>query len=63
MGNALNNFTQTIEAPDFKEKAQLIFKDELLLDFVNIEDSDEEPDERVLEQEIVQNIKRFTRTL
>jgi predicted nuclease of restriction endonuclease-like (RecB) superfamily len=63
LGGSQNNFIKTISDINFKEKAQLVFKDELLLDFVNIQDSDEEPDERVLEQEIVQNIKKFIMAL
>ncbi|MCC7454195.1 MAG: DUF1016 family protein [Crocinitomix sp.] len=63
LGTSQNNFIQTIQESTFKEKAQLIFKDELLLDFVNIEANDEEPDEHILEQEIVQNIKKFIMAL
>ncbi len=63
LGVSHNNFRHTIQEIHFREKAQLIFKDELLLDFVNIEDRDEEPDERVLEHEIVQNIKKFIMAL
>ncbi len=39
------------------------FKDNYLLDFVNIEDSDDEIDERILEKEIVLNIKNFLMSL
>jgi RecB family endonuclease NucS len=39
------------------------FKDEMLLDFINIQDPDEVADERVLEQEIVLNIKKFIMAL
>ncbi len=41
----------------------MVFKNEMLLDFINIQDSDEEPDERILEQEIVLNIKKFIMAL
>lgn len=56
-GTLPNNFNNTLPTNHF-EKAIKTFKDEYLLDFINIEDSDEE-NERVLEHEIVRNIKRF----
>lgn len=52
------NFNHTISEDDFKRKALQSFKDEYLLDFINIEDP-EEVDERVIEQSIIQNIKNF----
>ena len=52
------NFSKTIENADFKQRALLSFKDEYLLDFINIEDP-EFVDERVIEQNIVQNVKNF----
>ncbi len=52
------NFTKTISDDDFKRKALRSFKDEYLLDFINIEDP-EDVDERVIEQSIIQNIKNF----
>lgn len=52
------NFSKTIANDDFKRRAMKSFKDEYLLDFINIEDP-ELVDERVIEQEIVQNIKNF----
>ncbi len=54
-----NNFENTIVNENFRNKAINSFKDELLLDFINITDPDEEPDERVLEHSIVNNIKMF----
>ena len=64
-GSMINNFAQTISQLDFREKALRAFKDEYLLDMVNIEDPDEE-DEREIENEIVLNqdfykIKGLTR--
>ncbi len=57
-----NNFVQTM--PDIlSNKAMKAFKDQYLLDFVNIEDVDDEMDERVLEREIVLNIKKFLMSL
>lgn len=52
------NFTKAISDDDFKRKALRSFKDEYLLDFINIEDP-EDVDERVIKQSIIQNIKNF----
>lgn len=52
------NFNKTIEDSTFKIRALQSFKDEYMLDFVNIEDP-EIVDERVIEQKTVQNIKNF----
>lgn len=52
------NFNKTISDNDFKRRALQSFKDEYLLDFINIEDP-EDADERVIEQGIIQNIKNF----
>ena len=46
-GNMPNNFATTIANVDLRSKALRSFKDEYLLDFVNIEDPDE-TDERVI---------------
>lgn len=61
-GSLPNNFSKTITNDEVRQKALQSFKDEYLLDFINIEDSDEK-DERVLESEIVQNIKKFLMSL
>ena len=61
-GSLPNNFSKTITNDEARQKALQSFKDEYLLDFINIEDSDEK-DERVLESEIVQNIKKFLMSL
>ena len=50
------NFNKTIDNAAFKQRALQSFKDEYLLDFVNIEDP-ELVDERVIEQRIIQNVK------
>jgi len=56
------NFQQSL--PDtLSNKAMRAFKDQYLLDFVNVEDADDDMDERVLEKEIVLNIKKFLMTL
>lgn len=61
-GAMFSNFNSTIKNIDFGKAAIKSFKDEYLLDFVNIEDVDE-IDERVLEHEIVLNIKKFIMAL
>jgi predicted nuclease of restriction endonuclease-like (RecB) superfamily len=62
-GKLTHNFQTTLSENSFRQKALMAFKDEMLLDFINIEDADEEPDERVLENAIVQNIKKFIMAL
>lgn len=57
-----NNFNETLKSVDLRRKALLSFKDEYLLDFINIEDPDE-IDERLLESEIVLHIKKFIMAL
>lgn len=64
-GKMPNNFEVTI--PDYKRAFQAIqmFKDEYLLDYINVEqlgERDEDIDERVLENDIVHNIKNFIMT-
>ena len=60
-----NNFLATI--PDYKQAYHAIrmFKDEYLLDFINVEElgmHDEDVDERVIESNIVHNVKNFIMT-
>ncbi len=55
-----NNFKQVLTASS--EKAIAVFKDEYLLDFINIENPDDE-DEKMIENEIVRNIKKFILTI
>ncbi|WP_211516859.1 PDDEXK nuclease domain-containing protein [Flavobacterium succinicans] len=62
-GKLAHNFQSTLSENAFRQKALMVFKDEMLLDFINIEDADEEPNERVLENAIVQNIKKFIMAL
>jgi len=57
-----NNFLRSMPSK-LSNKAIQTFKDEYLLDFVNVEDPDDEIDEKVLEQAIVQNIKKFLMSL
>lgn len=60
-GTLPNNFEKTL-VPAASDKAISLFKDEYLLDFINIENPGEE-DERMIENEIVRNIKRFILTI
>ena len=60
-----NNFTSSIPNSNQALKAVKTFKDEYLLDFINIEELDEYDDginERVLEKAIVDNVKKFIMT-
>jgi len=57
-----NNFSKAITQDDLRAKALVSFKDEYLLDFINIEDPEEE-NERLIENEIVRNIKKFLLSL
>lgn len=64
-GAAANNFLQTMPVNDAR-KAVGMFKDEYLLDYINVEemeaDNPEDVDEKVIEQAIVRNIKKFIMT-
>ena len=62
-GKLSNNFNKTISDADLRQKALMSFKDEYLLDYINIESPDDEPDDRFLESEIVANIKNFIMSL
>ena len=61
-----SNFVRTINNPMEARRAVEMFKDEYLLDFINVEEIGEREkidiDERVVEQRIVQNIKNFIMT-
>ena len=64
-GKMPNNFLKTI--PDYKQayRAIQMFKDDYLLDYINVEElgmHEEEVDERVIENSIVHNIKNFIMT-
>lgn len=64
--NMPNNFAQTMPTKASALKAIEMFKDNYLLDFVNMEElgarDAKDVDERVVEQQIVQNIKNFIMT-
>lgn len=65
-GAAPNNFLSALSTSQQALRAIATFKDEYLLDFINVEElgvrDTEDIDERVLEQGIVQNIKQFIMT-
>ena len=57
-----NNFPSTIPTPRQAMKAIRMFKDEYMLDFINVEqlgEREEDIDETIIEKEIVQNVKNF----
>ncbi len=54
-GNMPHNFNKTLPE-NIKSKALEVFKDEYLIDFININEDD---DEGILENEIVNNIRKF----
>ena len=61
-----SNFARTIPQSNLARKAVMMFKDSYLLDFINVEQIGEreaiDVDERVVEQQIIQNIKQFIMT-
>lgn len=61
-----NNFDRTIPTPKDARTAVMMFKDSYMLDFINVEELGErdieDVDERVVEQNIVHNIKNFIMT-
>lgn len=64
-GKMPNNFTKTISDSKQAFRAIQMFKDEYLLDYINVEqlgERDEDIDERVIEKEIVNNVKNFIMT-
>lgn len=65
-GTLPNNFTKAISDTRSALKAIEMFKDEYLLDYINVEElgerDKEDIDERVIEQAIIHNIKKFIMT-
>ena len=61
-----NNFSKNILDAKEARKAVMMFKDEYTLDFLNVEEigerDSEDIDERVVEQQVIQNIKKFIMT-
>lgn len=66
-GTMPNNFIDKLPTYELAKKAILSFKDEYLLDFINVEELGardiEDVDERIVENKIVQNIKNFIMTI
>lgn len=64
--NIPNNFDKTLQNSNLARKAVMMFKDSYALNFINVEEIGERDiqdiDERVVEQQIVQNIKNFIMT-
>lgn len=62
-----SNFTKTISNAAMMRKAVMMFKDEYLLDFINVEEigvrDSIDVDERVVEKEIVNKVKNFIMTI
>lgn len=62
-GSLPNNFLQKLPTGNLAKRAILAFKDQYMLDFINVEELGardiEEVDETVVEQKIVDNIKKF----
>ena len=65
-GTFSNNFMAKLPNAEFARRAILSFKDEYILDFINVEELGardiEDVDERVVENKIMQNIKNFIMT-
>lgn len=61
-----NNFKEKLSDSEFARRAILAFKDEYILDFINVEELGardiEDVDERIVENKIVRNIKNFIMT-
>ena len=61
-----SNFSKTMSNAALARKAVMMFKDEYLLDFINVEEIGErdiaDVDEKVVEQRIIENIKKFIMT-
>ena len=62
-----SNFTKTISNAAMMRKAVMMFKDEYMLDFINVEEigvrDNIDVDERVVENEIVNKVKNFIMTI
>ena len=64
-GQLPNNFTKTIPDQLLAYRTISMFKDQYLLDFINTEElfiRDKDQDERVIEQNIIHNVKNFIMT-
>ena len=65
-GNLPNNFLKSLSASQQALKAINVFKDEYLLDYINVEELEirdkQDVDERLVENAIIHNIKNFILT-
>lgn len=65
-GSLPNNFMAKLSSAELVQRAIMAFKDEYILDFINVEELGardlEDVDERIVENKIVQNIKSFIMT-
>ena len=65
-GSLPNNFMAKLSSAELAQRAIMAFKDEYILDFINVEELGardlEDVDERIVENKIVQNIKSFIMT-
>lgn len=61
-----NNFTKTIPNSSIARKAVMMFKDSYALQFINTEElgerNEQDIDERIVEQQIIHNVKNFIMT-
>ncbi|MCL2051469.1 MAG: DUF1016 domain-containing protein [Lachnospiraceae bacterium] len=58
LGEMPNNFINTLSEKEQAKRALRAFKDEYLLDYINIED-EHDPDERVFARSLISNIKQL----
>lgn len=62
-GKLPNNFALTIPAPELAARAARMFADEVFLDGINVGEDEGDVDEKLLEGEIVANIRKFMMSL
>ena len=62
-GKLPNNFAVAIPAPELAVKAARMFADEVFLENINVGEDEGDIDERLLEREIVANIRKFMLSL
>ena len=62
-GKLPNNFALTIPAPELAVRAARMFTDEVFLEGINVGEDEGDVDEKLLEHEIVANIRKFMMSL
>lgn len=62
-GKLPHNFALTIPVPELATKAAMMFADEVFLDGINVGEDEGDVDEKLLEREIVANIRKFMMSL